>query len=64
MQNESFTLLINVNANVTPDVPVYAQPTIGLLGMGAMGYMHAKLLSQPGWKKSVFSLCRPALTIC
>ena len=51
--NKSFTLPINVDANVTPDVPVHAQPTIGLIGMGAMGYMYAKLLSQAGWKKSV-----------
>jgi len=36
--NESFTLPINVDANVTPDVPIRAQPTIGLIGMG---YMYA-----------------------
>jgi len=54
---ESFTLPINVDANITPDVPVHAQPTIGLIGMGAMGYMYAKLLSQAGWKKSVYLRC-------
>ena len=58
MQNSgSFTLPINVDANVTPDAPVHAQPTIGLIGMGAMGYMYAKLLSQAGWKKSVYFRC-------
>jgi len=36
--NESFTLPINVDSNVTPDVPIRAQPTIGLIGMG---YMYA-----------------------
>jgi len=55
--NELFTSTINVDANVTPDVPVHGQPIIGLIGMGAMGYMYAKLLSQAGWKKSVFLLC-------
>jgi len=52
--SESFTLPINVDPNVTPDAPVHAQPTIGLIGMGAMGYMYAKLLSQAGWKKFVY----------
>ncbi|KAJ3565397.1 hypothetical protein NP233_g7659 [Leucocoprinus birnbaumii] len=49
--DESFTLPINVDPNVTPDAPKHAQPTIGLIGMGAMGRMYAKLLSQAGWKK-------------
>lgn len=49
--DESFTLPINVDPNVTPDAPDHAQPTIGLIGMGAMGRMYAKLLSQAGWKK-------------
>jgi len=62
--NEPFTLPINVDANVTPDAPLHSQPTIGLIGMGAMGYMYAKLLSQAGWKKSAFSLCQSALTSC
>ena len=34
--NESFTLPINVNANVIPDVPIHAQPTIGLMRMGGI----------------------------
>ena len=42
---ESFMLPINVDANATPNVPVHAQPTIG------MGYMYTKLLSQAGRKK-------------
>jgi len=37
--------------DVTPDAPVDEQPTIGLIGMGAMGKMYAKYLSAAGWKK-------------
>ncbi|KAF9447551.1 hypothetical protein P691DRAFT_760657 [Macrolepiota fuliginosa MF-IS2] len=48
---EPSTLPINVNPNITPDVPEHAQPVIGLIGMGAMGRMYAKLLSQVGWRK-------------
>ncbi|KAI0267399.1 prephenate dehydrogenase [Gloeopeniophorella convolvens] len=40
-----------VRSDVTPDVPVDEQPTIGLIGMGAMGKMYAKCLSAAGWKK-------------
>lgn len=36
---------------VTPDMPEEAQPSIGLIGMGAMGSMYAKYLSAAGWKK-------------
>lgn len=36
---------------VTPDMPEEAQPSIGLIGMGAMGSMYAKYLSSGGWKK-------------
>jgi prephenate dehydrogenase (NADP+) len=36
---------------VTPHSPLADQPTIGLIGMGAMGKMYAKLLSDAGWKK-------------
>jgi prephenate dehydrogenase (NADP+) len=37
--------------NVSPNDPVEKQPSIGLIGMGAMGRMYAKLLSLAGWKK-------------
>ncbi|KAF8270014.1 Prephenate dehydrogenase [Lactarius quietus] len=37
--------------DVTPDAPADQQPTIGLIGMGAMGTMYAKYLSVGGWKK-------------
>ena len=40
-----------VNPNVTPDAPYDEQPAIGLIGMGAMGTMYAKLLSAAGWRK-------------
>jgi prephenate dehydrogenase (NADP+) len=40
-----------VGPNVTPDAPVGEQPTIGLIGMGAMGKMYAQYLSAAGWKK-------------
>ncbi|KAF7311399.1 Prephenate dehydrogenase [Mycena kentingensis (nom. inval.)] len=36
---------------VSPSSPVSEQPTIGLIGMGAMGKMYAKQLSQAGWAK-------------
>ena len=39
--------------DVTPDLPIADQPTIGLIGMGAMGRMYAKHLSNAGWKKCV-----------
>lgn len=51
--NDTFQLPINVDPNITPDAPEHAQPIIGLIGMGAMGRMYAKLFSQAGWKKSV-----------
>jgi prephenate dehydrogenase (NADP+) len=41
--------------DVTPNHPIQEQPTIGLIGMGAMGAMYAKLLSNAGWKK--ISVC-------
>jgi len=37
--------------DVTPESPVDEQPTIGLIGMGAMGKMYARYLSAAGWKK-------------
>ncbi|KAG6896543.1 hypothetical protein C0992_007539 [Termitomyces sp. T32_za158] len=40
-----------IDANVSPSNPRDAQPTIGLIGMGAMGRMYANLLSEAGWLK-------------
>ncbi|KAJ3552036.1 hypothetical protein NM688_g4367 [Phlebia brevispora] len=40
-----------IRPDITPDAPVEEQPAIGLIGMGAMGNMYAKCLSQAGWKK-------------
>ncbi|KAG5716231.1 putative prephenate dehydrogenase [NADP+] [Termitomyces sp. T112] len=40
-----------IDANVSPSLPRDAQPTIGLIGMGAMGRMYAKYLSEAGWLK-------------
>ena len=40
-----------VRADVTPDSPAEEQPIIGLIGMGAMGKMYAKFLSEGGWKR-------------
>jgi hypothetical protein len=37
--------------DVSPNHPLEQQPTIGLIGMGAMGTMYAKHLSDAGWKK-------------
>ncbi|KAJ7112434.1 hypothetical protein C8R43DRAFT_1091499 [Mycena crocata] len=37
--------------DISPTSPVEEQPTIGLIGMGAMGRMYAKYLSKAGWKK-------------
>jgi prephenate dehydrogenase (NADP+) len=37
----------------TPLSPVHEQPTIGIIGMGAMGKMYTQYLSEGGWKKSV-----------
>lgn len=42
-----------IRPDVTPDSPLAEQPTIGLIGMGAMGNMYAKYLSEAGWKKCV-----------
>lgn len=46
-----------IRPDVTPSAPVEEQPTIGLIGMGAMGRMYANLLSEAGWKKSVRVSC-------
>jgi hypothetical protein len=40
-----------VRPDVTPDAPVDEQPTIGLIGMGAMGKLYANCLSAAGWKR-------------
>ncbi|KAG6877194.1 hypothetical protein C0993_009511 [Termitomyces sp. T159_Od127] len=40
-----------IDANVSPSRPRDAQPTIGLIGMGAMGRMYAQILSEAGWLK-------------
>jgi len=45
------SILFMVNSDVTPLSPIGEQPTIGLIGMGAMGRMYAKYLSEAGWKK-------------
>ncbi|KAJ7510185.1 prephenate dehydrogenase [Mycena galericulata] len=37
--------------DVSPASPPEKQPSIGLIGMGAMGRMYAKYLSKAGWKK-------------
>ena len=46
-------LPINVDPRVSPDSPADQQPTIGLIGMGAMGKMYADRLDEAGWKKWV-----------
>ena len=40
-----------IDPEVTPDAPLEVQPTLGLIGMGAMGTMYAKALAEAGWKK-------------
>ncbi|KAJ3509809.1 hypothetical protein NLJ89_g5022 [Agrocybe chaxingu] len=44
-------LPINVPSNVSPASAPHLQPTIGLIGMGAMGRMYAKHLGQAGWSR-------------
>ena len=39
--------------DVTPAAPADEQPAIGLIGMGAMGGLYARILSEAGWKKCV-----------
>ncbi|KAF8142155.1 hypothetical protein EV363DRAFT_1249364 [Boletus edulis] len=41
----------NIPVDVTPSHPLDQQPTIGLIGMGAMGTMYAKHLADAGWQK-------------
>ncbi|KAG8969576.1 prephenate dehydrogenase (NADP(+)) [Tulasnella sp. 419] len=38
---------------VSPQSPEAEQPTIGIIGMGAMGTMYVKRLSEAGWKKII-----------
>jgi prephenate dehydrogenase (NADP+) len=40
-----------MRTDVSPELPSDEQPTIGLIGMGAMGRMYAQYLSAAGWKK-------------
>jgi 3-hydroxyisobutyrate dehydrogenase-like beta-hydroxyacid dehydrogenase len=39
--------------DVSPSFSESEQPVIGIIGMGAMGKMYAKHLSDAGWRKSV-----------
>ncbi|KAJ3724839.1 prephenate dehydrogenase [Lentinula raphanica] len=39
------------SSTVSPNDPIESQPTIGIIGMGAMGKMYAKLFAKAGWKK-------------
>ncbi|KAJ3999656.1 prephenate dehydrogenase [Lentinula boryana] len=39
------------SSSVSPDDPIKSQPTIGIIGMGAMGKMYTKLFAKAGWKK-------------
>lgn len=47
------TLPINLSPSVTPFSPTECQPTIGLIGMGAMGRMYAQRLGAAGWRRFV-----------
>lgn len=40
-----------MDSNVSPESPVEKQPVIGLIGMGAMGRMYAKVLAEAGWQR-------------
>jgi prephenate dehydrogenase (NADP+) len=42
---------ISISPDVSPNDAIEKQPTIGLIGMGAMGKMYANVLSKAGWKK-------------
>ncbi|ELU44258.1 prephenate dehydrogenase [Rhizoctonia solani AG-1 IA] len=39
----------NMRFDATPDAPIEDQPVIGIIGMGEMGKMYAKVLSAAGW---------------
>jgi len=45
------TLPINVAPEVFPSSLPEVQPTIGLIGMGAMGKMYARRFSEAGWSR-------------
>ena len=47
------SLPINLSPSVTPSSPTECQPTIGLIGMGAMGRMYAQRLGAAGWRRFV-----------
>jgi len=51
-----------ISANVSPSDPTEQQPTIGLIGMGAMGSMYAKHLSDAGWNKYLRGSITPSKT--
>ena len=53
--------MLVTDPHITPASPRDAQPTIGLIGMGAMGKMYAKYLSGAGWLKCVTSIPLPSL---
>ena len=42
---------MQIRPDVTPESPAEDQPAIGLIGMGAMGSLYARCLSEAGWKK-------------
>ncbi|KAF9494044.1 NAD(P)-binding protein [Pleurotus eryngii] len=42
-----------MDSDVSPESPVEKQPVIGLIGMGAMGRMYAKVLAEAGWQRLV-----------
>jgi phosphoglycerate dehydrogenase-like enzyme len=45
------TAMMIIRPDVTPAAPEHEQPTVGIIGMGAMGKMYTKYLSEAGWKK-------------
>ena len=47
------SLPINVTPDALPSLPSEIQPTIGFIGMGAMGRMYARYLGQAGWSRCV-----------
>jgi hypothetical protein len=57
------TIRMSIQANVSPESPVEEQPTIGLIGMGAMGTMYAKHLTDAGWKKRALLFMSPCVKL-
>ncbi|KAF8517177.1 Prephenate dehydrogenase [Hysterangium stoloniferum] len=41
----------SIHCGITPSLPSDDQPAIGIIGMGCMGKMYARRLSEAGWKK-------------